>query len=209
MKWFLMLLIFIAGIYYLVNQKKEAARQQALVEEAKKGQEAVMLKDPDLPVKPEKTYLIKFSMATLKTLRTLTQDANAKVRFASAELLWQLQDENAPAVIKDMLENETEPSVKNQLIDMLAKDKSKLSLALLTESLKDYDRDIRLHAVKAIGTFSNKEAIPALDRALQDYDEEVRLTAIQSVNAIRKDIEAHKEQQLREMEAKKPLFRIE
>ena len=208
MKWFLMLLIFVAGIYYLVNQKKEAARQQTLVEEAKKGQAAV-LKDPDLPIKPEKTYLIKFSMATLKTLHALTQDANAKVRFASAELLWQLQDEEAPAVIKNMLENETDPSVKNQLIDMLAKDKSKLSLALLTEALKDYDRDTRLHAVKAIGTFSNKEAIPALDRALQDYDEEVRLNAIQAVNSIRKDIEAHKEQQLRELEAKKPLFRIE
>lgn len=207
MKWFLMLLIFVAGIYYLVNQKKEAARQQALVEEAKKGQAAV-LKDPDLPIKPEKTYLIKFSMETLKTLRGLTEDSNEKVRFAAAELLWQLQDESAPGVIKNMLENETETSVKKSLITMLAKDKSKLSLALLTVALKDYDKDTRLFAVNAIGTFSSKEAIPALSPALQDYDEEVRLKAIESVNSIRKDIEAHKEQQLRELDSK-PLFRIE
>ena len=208
MKWFLMLLIFIAGVYYLVNQRKEDARKQEMVQLAKKDQAAV-LQDPALPVKPEKTYIIKFSMATLRTLRSLTQDANDKVRFASAELLWQLQDESAPAVIKNMLENETESSVKTQIIDMLAKDKSKLSLALLTEALKDYDKDTRLHAVRAIGTFSNKEAIPALNRALGDYDEEVRLRALESVNNIRKDIEAHKEQQLRELEAKKPLFRIE
>jgi HEAT repeat protein len=108
-----------------------------------------------------------------------------------------------------MLENETESSVKTQILDMLAKDKSKLSLALLTESLKDYDKETRLHAVRAIGTFSNKEAIPALNRALGDYDEEVRLKALQAVNNIRKDIEAHKEQQLRELASKKPLFRIE
>ncbi len=207
MKWFLMLLIFIAGVYYLVNQNKEEARKQEMLQLAKKDQ-ITALPEPSLPVKPEKTYIIKFSMATLKTLRSLTEDANERVRFAAAELLWQLQDESAPGVIKNMLENETESSVKKQLIDMLAKDKSKLSLALLTESLKDYDRETRLHAVKAIGTFSNKEAIPALNRALQDCDEEVRLKALEAVNTIRKDIEMHKEQQLRELETK-PLFRIE
>lgn len=207
MKWFLMLLIFIAGIYYLVNQHKAEVRQKEMAQLAKKDQ-IVSLPDPALPVKPEKTYVIKFSMATLKTLRSLTQDSNEKVRFASAELLWQLQDESAPGVIKNLFENETEATVKKQLIEMLAKDKSKLSLALLSEALKDYDQETRLKAVAAIGTFSNKEAIPALQRAMEDYDEEVRLKALEAVNRIRQDIEAHKEQQLREME-NKPLFRIE
>lgn len=207
MKWFLMLLIFVSGIYYLVNQHKAEVRQKEMSQLAKKDQ-VVSLPDPALPVKPEKTYVIKFSMATLKTLRSLTQDSNEKVRFASAELLWQLQDESAPGVIKNLFENETEATVKKQLIEMLAKDKSKLSLALLSEALKDYDQETRLKAVAAIGTFSNKEAIPALQRAMEDYDEEVRLKALEAVNRIRQDIEAHKEQQLREME-NKPLFRIE
>ncbi|MHB0997388.1 MAG: HEAT repeat domain-containing protein [Elusimicrobiales bacterium] len=207
MKWFLMLLIFVSGIYYLVNQHRAEVRQKEMVQLAKKDQ-IVSLPDPALPVKPEKTYVIKFSMATLKTLRSLTQDSNEKVRFASAELLWQLQDESAPGVIKTLFENETEAVVKRQLIEMLSKDKSKLSLALLSEALKDYDQETRLKAVAAIGTFSNKEAIPALQRAMEDYDEEVRLKAIEAVNRIRQDIEAHKEQQLREME-NKPLFRIE
>lgn len=207
MKWFLMLLIFIAGIYYLVNQKKEEERKKELVQLSKKDQVAV-LPEPTLPNKPEKTYVLKFSLATMKTLRSLSQDSNEKVRFAAAELLWQLQDESAPQVIKNMMENETEPVVKQQLIDLLAKDKSKLSLALLSEALKDYDKETRLKAVAAIGTFSSKEAIPALSRALEDYDEEVRLRALEAVNGIRKDIEAHKEQQLRELESK-PLFRIE
>lgn len=207
MKWFLLLLIFIAGIYYLVNQHRTEVKQKEVAQLAKKDQ-LISLPDPGLPVKPEKTYVIKFSMATLKTLRSLTQDSNEKVRFASAELLWQLQDESAPGVIKNLFENETEISVKQQLIQMLAKDKSKLSLALLSEALKDYDRETRLKAVEAIGTFSNKDALPALNRAMEDYDEEVRLKALEAVNRIRQDIEAHKEQQLREMD-NKPLFRIE
>ena len=207
MKWFLMLLIFIAGVFYLLNQRKAEEKRKEMVELAKKDQ-IVALPEPALPVKPEKTYVMKFSLQTIKTLRTLTQDSNEKVRFAAAELLWQLQDESAPGVIKRMFEEETETSTKRLLIDMLGKDKSKLSLALLTEALKDYDREPRLHAVEAIGSFSSKEAIPALGVALEDYDEEIRLKALEAVNRIRKEIEAHKEQQLREI-GKKPMFRIE
>lgn len=207
MKWFLMLLIFIAGIYYLVNQHKREAQQKQL-SQISKEEKIRTLADPVLPAVPEKPYVMKFSLQTIKTLRNLTQDSNEKVRFASAELLWQLQDESAPSIIKRMLDEETEASVKKQLIDMLAKDKSKLSLALLSEALKDYDRDIRLQAVAAIGNFSNKEAIPALSSVLEDSDEEVRLKALEAVNKTRQDIEAHKEQQLREMETK-PNFRIE
>ena len=207
MKWFLMLLIFIAGIYYLVNQHKHEIQQKETAHLTKE-EKLRTLTDPILPAIPEKPYVMKFSLQTIKTLRNLTQDSNEKVRFASAELLWQLQDESAPYIIKNMFENETELSVKKMLIDMLAKDKSKLSLALLTEALKDYDRDIRLQAVQAIGKFSNKEAIPALSSVLEDTDEEVRLKALEAVNVIRQDIEAHKEQQLRELESK-PNFRIE
>lgn len=207
MKWILMVLIFLAGIYYLVNQSKNEAKKKEMLQLAKKD-EITALPDPVLPVKPEKTYLIKFSMETLKTLRGLTQDSNEKVRFAAAELLWQLQDESAPGVVKAMFENETEIFVKKSLITMLSKDKTKLSLALLSEGLKDYDKETRLASIAAIGTFMNKEAIPALKPALQDYDEEVRLKALEAVNRIRLDIEAHKEQQLRELDSK-PLFRIE
>jgi HEAT repeat protein len=207
MKWFLMLLIFVSGIYYLVSQHKHEERRKELIEMAKKDQ-IKTLEEPGLPAKAEKVYLMKFSLQTIKTLRGLTQDTNEKVRFAAAELLWQLQDESAPAVIKQMFENETEPAVKKNLIDMLAKDKTKLSLTLLSESLKDYDRETRLRAVEAIGNFCSKEAIAALNPSLEDYDEEVRLKSLEAVNRIRRDIEAHKEQQLREME-NKPLFRIE
>lgn len=207
MKWFLMFLIFVAGIYYMVNQRKAEVRKQEMVQLAKKDQ-VKTLQEPDLPPKTEKVYMMKFSLQTIKTLRGLTNDSNSKVRFAAAELLWQLQDESAPAVIKNMFENETETEMKKRLIDMLGKDKSKLSLSLLAEALKDYDRETRLRAIEAMATFTTKEAIVALNRTLEDYDEEVRLKSLEAVNRIRSDIEAHKEQQLRELESK-PLFRIE
>ena len=208
MKWFLLLLIFIAGVYYLVNQRKVEMHRKIIAEEIK--QDSIKVTGEQvLPLMLEKAYLIKFSMQTLKTLRTMTTDPNDKVRAAAAELLWKLQDEQAPSIIKNMLQEETEESVKKSLIAILVKDKSKLSLALLAEAMNSYDKETRLKAVDAIGTFSNKEAILVLNKGLEDYDEDIRLKTLESVNRIRQDIEAHKEQQLRELKDSRPLFRIE
>ena len=98
MKWFLLLLIFIAGVYYLSNQRKVEVHQKVLVEKIKQNAIKTTL-EPLLPFKPEKAYVMKFSMQTLTTLRTLTYDPNYKVRAAAAELLWQLQDEQIPAIM--------------------------------------------------------------------------------------------------------------
>jgi HEAT repeat protein len=91
---------------------------------------------------------------------------------------------------------------------MLAKDKSKLSLALLAEALNDYDKNTRLLAVQAAGTFSSKEALIVLTKGMQDYDDDVRLKSVQAVNQLRRDIELNKEQQIKEV-TKEPLFKVE
>ncbi|PIU18180.1 MAG: hypothetical protein COT18_10950, partial [Elusimicrobia bacterium CG08_land_8_20_14_0_20_59_10] len=82
------------------------------------------------------------------------------------------------------------------------RDKNKASLALLMEALKDYDKETRIKAVTAIGTYGTKDAIPALDHALKDYDEEVRFKALRAVDKIRKDIEELKKQQLEALKEK-------
>jgi len=189
MKWILLALIFISGIYYLISDKKRAELEES-------QHVAILQKEDILPVKTEKVYIMKFSRRTLETMRNLTNDVNPEVRFAAAEILWQIQDEQVIAIIKRMLEMETEKSVR------------KISLALLAEALKSYDKTTRIRAVEALGKFANREAIPVLNIALNDYDEEVRVKALKAINNIRKDIETHKEMQLRQKQAK-PIFKVE
>lgn len=193
MKWLFMILVFVGGTFYLLNQRKQAAIEadKFRLEQS----QAVKVQDPALPAEQAKSTALKFSPQTLTTLRSLTTDSNEKVRLASVELLWQIQDEEAVGIIKAMFENETEPATKKQIIEMLAKDKNKMSLGLISEALKDSDKDVRIAAVEAIGGYSTKEAIPALNHALKDYDEEVRLKALKAVDTIRTAIEdIHKEQ---------------
>lgn len=208
MKWFLTLLIFIAGVYYLINQRKAEMRQVEMNQKAAAEQvKQDISKAAREPAAPERASVLTFSMQTLNTLRELPFDPNEKVRAAAAELLWQLQDDQAPSIIKRMFQEETEESVKKDLIGLLAKDKSMLSLALLSEALNAYDNETKLRAVDAISTFSNREAILALNKGLTDEDEEIRLKVLEAVNRIRRDIVANKERQLRGMKDLKPLFK--
>ncbi len=203
MKWLIMLLIFIGGVYFLVNKHERDARAKIKAEEQKKA-----TAEASWPPMTEKVYAISLSPETINTLRALTVDANANVRFASAELLWQLQDEQTPVIIKRMFREETEPETKMKLIDMLAKDKSKLSLALLGEALNDYDKATRVKTVEAIGTFTSREAITVLARSMQDYDEDIRLKSLEAINKIKNDIEAAKAQAIKEA-PQRPLFKVQ
>ncbi|MBI4655230.1 MAG: HEAT repeat domain-containing protein [Elusimicrobia bacterium] len=204
-RWIILTVIFAGGSYYLFIYKKSQAPADQTQSSAKPKPEQV---DEVLPPMITKPYLLKFSKDTLKILRSLTQDANEKVRFASAELLWQMQDEQIPEIIASMLREETEPAVKKSLIDLLAKEKSRLSMSLLAIATQDYDRDVRIKAIETIGNFSNKEAIPILNKSLNDYDEEVRLKAVEAINKVRKDVEEHRETKLEERKIT-PIFRIE
>jgi len=207
MKWIILFLIFVGGIYYLINQKKQEEIKKVQIEQIKKEEAKVL--DPELPNIPQNEYLMKFSKQTINTLRVLTEDTNSKVRMASIELLWQLQDEKSPEIIKRIFESETETEVKLKLIDMLSESKSKLSLQLLAVALKNYDKETRLKAAEAIGTFLTKDAITILNPALNDYDEEVKLKALESINKIKKEIEQHREQKIKELTKPQPVFRIE
>ena len=200
MKWFLLILVFIAGIYYLVSTK---------VKDKMEAEKAEQLKQEEvLPIKPERVYVMRFSRETLLIMRRLTQDANPDVRFAATELLWQMQDEQSPAIIKRMLEMEVESDVKLSLIKMLAREKTRINLHILGEALKNYDKKTKISAIQAIGTFANKEALPILNTSLNDYDEEVKIEALKAINSIRKDVELNKEKQLKALELK-PIFTID
>jgi len=209
MKWFIMLLLFIGGIGYLVKHNlREAERKRILAEEAQKEQ-IKTAPEADLPEKPEKIYTMNFSPQTIKTLRDMTLDPNDQVRFASIELLWQLQDEQAPGIMKRILRDEMDSDSKSRLIDMLSKERSKMSLALLADSLlNNYDKNTKLKVIQAITSIPSKESISVLTRSMQDTDEEVRLRSIEAINTIRNEIEARKAQEIQEVH-KKPILKME
>ncbi len=208
MKWVILVLIFAGGIYYIVNEKKQEEMRKIQAEELKKS-EMKNLEAP-LPEVTKKEYALSLSRDTVATLRSLTEDTNEKVRISAVELLWQMQDPESPKLIKKMLENETETSVKIKIIELVSRDKTRMSLKLLAEALKNYDKETRVKAAEVLGDYATEEAIKTLNSALNDYDEEVKLKALESVNKIKKQIEKDREEKIKELEnPSKNSFKIE
>lgn len=207
-KYILLVLIFVSSIVFYINQKKQEEIKKIEAEQIKQEEIKKMDKLDDFP-QINKDYSIKLSKETIYTLRSLTEDTNENVRLSAAELLWQMQDDKIYMIIKKMLENETESNVKVKIIDIIGKDKSKLSLKLLAEAMKNYDKDTKLRAIDYIANFTHKDALTALNPALSDYDEDVKLKAIKAINKIKKDIEQKREEKLRELDQTKPIYKVE
>lgn len=206
MKAILMILIFVGALYLYINQKRsEKIEQQKLMEIKKSKVEEI---DPILPDVVKEEYMLNFSKQTIETLKSLTLDTNENVRFSAIELLWQLKDKEIPKIIKKALDTESESTVKIKIVEMLAKEKSKLSLNLIAYALNNYDTQTRIKACEVLGDFIDKETITVLTPALKDYDENVKIKALDSINKIKRLIEEHREQKLKEIFEPKPIFKV-
>ncbi len=206
MRGLILIVIFGLSIYFFINQQKHKKEEQKRIEVIKR--EEIKNIDPILPEQIGSEYMLIFSKTTIETLKKLVNDTNENVRFAAIELLWQLKDKDISKIIKNAFETETEANIKIKLIDMLSKEKSKLSLHLIAHGLKNYDKDVRLKACEVMGDFIDKQTIDLLTPALKDYDEDVRKKALESVKKVKSAIEQHREQKVKEILEPKPIFTV-
>lgn len=207
MKNIILLVIFSASVYFYFHQKKQKEIEKQRLEEIKK--EEIKNIDPILPTYVKSEYMLQFSKTTIDTLKKLVYDTNENVRFSAIELLWQLKDRDIPKIVKNALDTETETNQKIKIIEMLSKEKSKLSLYLIAHALKNYDREVRIKACEVMGDFIDKETINLLTPALNDYDEDVKKKALESVKKVKLAIEQHREQKVKEIFEPKPIFKVE
>lgn len=210
MRSLLLVVIFGVSVYLFFQQQKHKKEEARKIEDRRLRKEEIIKKvDPTLPDYIASEYMLQFSKTTINTLKQLVNDTNENVRFAAIELLWQLKDKDIPKIIKNAFETETEADVKIKIIDMLSKEKSKLSLHLIAHALKNYDKDVRIKACEVMGDFIDKETIELLTPALKDYDEDVRKKAIESVKKIKNLIEQHREEKVKAILEPKPIYKVE
>ncbi|MEF3280763.1 MAG: HEAT repeat domain-containing protein [Elusimicrobiota bacterium] len=204
---FILLLVFVGGIYLLIHQRKEQKMEQQRLAEIKRQE--IKEIDPTLPEMVANEYMLSFSKQTIETLKFLVSDTNENVRFSAIELLWQLKDKSIPKIIRKSFDSESESAIKVKIVEMLSKEKSKLSLHLIAYALNNYDKQTKIRACEVLGDFIDKETINLLTPALKDYDEDVKIKALESINKVKKAIEQHREQKVKEIFEPKPVFKIE
>ncbi|MGC8867929.1 MAG: HEAT repeat domain-containing protein, partial [Elusimicrobiales bacterium] len=164
MRGLFLIVIFVASVYFFISHQKHKQQEQKKVEEVKKviRKEEFKNIDPSLPDYITNEYMLQFSKTTIETLRKLVYDTNENVRFAAIELLWQLKDRDIQKIIKKALDTETEAEIKIKIIDMLSKEKSRLSLHLIAHALNNYEKNVRARACEVMGDFIDRQTIDLL-----------------------------------------------
>lgn len=88
------------------------------------------------------------------------------------------KDADCLPTLAKLLREETDPDVREEIIDLLGATKDPRALQPLTKVAEaGQSRDLRIAAIQAIGDTELKEAVPLISKFLSDPDSEIRETA--------------------------------
>lgn len=133
------------------------------------------LKDPNNEIRWETALALGEIGATsaIPSLRDTLDDPDKYVRYGAAlalrQLSWMPENEVDKAALSVGLQEWDK-------IEGMGPD----ALIAIRNAMKDPDKNVRLQAVRTMGTLRREEAIPILYRAISDPDEDVRWQAVQS-----------------------------
>ena len=132
---------------------------------------------------PAKTIVWKETPTITQTLRKSLRDPSSDIRIASIRSIAAIEDRESLGSLRKRLSEETDQSVRKELVVALGKFKDKASLPLLTSALRDPKttdavRDAALEAVAAIGGDAAIQAlVELLARTDLPSDRQVRVIA--------------------------------
>lgn len=199
MKW-IVILAFLIGGFTLVKLQKvinppeqapvQKVQQKPLENYATRAEENVLT--TSLPDKVAHGSQMGLTRETLHTLYELTSDPSEKVRWTAVELLYRTDDPNITKILMTVMSRDPDPGVKTRIIDMVSADKDKQSLKIIAVAIKDFNKEVRLAALRNLKKFNYPEAIPIISRALNDEEQDVKLAAMDTLKTVNASLEQRK-----------------
>jgi HEAT repeat protein len=173
---FLMIFVFVGGLYYLYVRRNTPPEEPPPPPPA-------LLNTPAPVMSPEE----------IEKVRMATKDSDPQVRWAAIELLNRIHDPQAPKILEEMMAIDTESSVRQNALGVL---KSSNDPKKLVAALKDSEKGIRLAALMALGDIGDPSVTPDIVAMMNDVEPEIRLQSIQALGHIQeRRIQEYQQQQ--------------
>jgi len=114
----------------------------------------------------------------------MLREHDPRVRVRILQTAAEYDTASATAICKGALQDPAD-QVRLAACDVWAKRGGEEAVGLLSERFRgDSDHDVRLRALRMLGTLKDKEAIPVLAKALEDSDPAVQYRAVASLKEI-------------------------
>ncbi len=165
---FLALIVVLAAAAYLARQRKTPPVAPPLPAEPPA---ALTPKDPN-PV---------FSESEVQKVRQSMTDSDPGVRFSAVQLLYNLHDPKLGPLLEKMIAEDPDPDIRIKIVGMMKGREDLIRLGGLVKGLSDYDKNVRIASLAALGEIGDPSVTIWVTAVLKDAEPEVRIAALQAL----------------------------
>lgn len=123
--------------------------------------------------------------AELQKVLKSASDSDPGVRWEAVLFLDKVKSPRAMPLMREMLQRDTEPSVRIKVIDLLSARQGDDVAQALVGALRDNEPEVRLAALRALERVGDLSVAAAIaDGPIRDGDDRVRLQAMRTLNSL-------------------------
>ena len=122
-----------------------------------------------------------FSETEIGRIRQSLIDPDSEVRWAAAQLLHNIRDPQLPLLLEKMMAEDPDPKLRARLTDLLKGREESARLGALVRGLQDFDKDVRIASLDALGEIGDPSVASWVTALLKDPETEVRVAALRTL----------------------------
>lgn len=122
-----------------------------------------------------------FSEEEIRKVRLSLQDADAEVRWAAIQLLFNIRDPQLGPMLEKMLTEDPDPEVRMKVVSLFKGREDLSRLGALVRGLSDYDANVRMASLQALGDIGDPSVVIWITALLRDVEPTVRIEALRTL----------------------------
>ncbi|MFI5347168.1 MAG: HEAT repeat domain-containing protein [Elusimicrobiota bacterium] len=141
---------------------------------------------PPLPAEPPATSASQnpgsvFSETEAEKVRLSLQDADPNVRWAAAQLLYNVRDPQLGPLLEKMIAEDPDADLRIKIVGMMKGREDLIRLGGLVKGLHDVDKSVRIASLNALGDIGDPSVITWITALLKDPEPDVKIAALQTM----------------------------
>lgn len=122
-----------------------------------------------------------FSEDEIKKVRLSLQDADSSVRWTAIQLLFNIRDPQLGSSLEKMLTEDPDPEVRMKVVSLFKGREDLSRLGALVRGLSDYDANVRVASLRALGDIGDPSVVIWITALLRDIEPSVRIEALRTL----------------------------
>lgn len=160
--------VFLAAAGYLAHEYLRPAQTPPLPAE------------PPAAAAPQEPGSV-FSEADAEKVRQSLQDPDPTVRWAAAQLLYNVRDPQLGPLLEKMVADDPDADLRIKIVGMMKGREDLARLGGLVKGLHDVDKSVRIASLNALGDIGDPSVVTWVTALLKDPEPDVKIAALQTL----------------------------